>query len=207
MSRVYRCTFMATYADGTLVEPSLHYQSDLPPLGDEPDPDDVASGLYGLLGADYLQTLPPGVTLHDLVCTEQVIAPAIGVQGSHHVGLPGTGTAGAEDLPRELVPILNLRTDTVSRSARGHIFLCSPGDKTKLVARDWQQAYIDAVYAPFAAKLSSSYDLGAVTPTHMHPVIYSRTRHQRSEDPYTFQVVSAALKVRPTWLRSRATTP
>lgn len=207
MSRVYRCTFQCTYPDGTLVEPSLHYQTDLPPLGDEPDPDDVAAGIYGHLGAEYLQTMPSEVTLHDLVCTEQVIAPAIGAQGSHHVGLVGTATVATADLPRALVPLMNIRTDTVSRSARGHVFLCGPGDKTKLVAKIWQDAWMTGAYDPFAAKIADDITLGSTLPSTLHPVIYSRTRNARSETPFTFKVVSAAVKVTPTWLRSRNSTP
>ena len=34
MARCYRVTFMCAYADGTLVEPSLHYLTDVPTAGD-----------------------------------------------------------------------------------------------------------------------------------------------------------------------------
>lgn len=207
MSKVWRLTFKCDYADGTLVEPSLHYQSDVAPLGDEPDGDSVADAVYTHLGADFLQSLPTVVTLHDLVATEQVVPPAIGAQGSHHVGLPGIGISGAQDLPRELVPLVNMRTNTVSRSARGHIFLCGPGDKSKVVDRKWTDAFIAGAYQGLVDKLDDQLTLGAVNPTHLNPVIYSRTRHLRDQDPFTFGVVSAAVKVRPTWLRSRGTSP
>jgi hypothetical protein len=43
--------------------------------------------------------------------------------------------------------------------------------------------------------------------TTIRPVIYSRTRHQRGQSPFTFNLSGATVKVQPTWLRSRATAP
>jgi len=207
VSRVYRCTFQCTYGDGTLVQPSFHYQTDVPPLGDEPDPDDVASGLYDLIGAAFVHTCPGQVTVNDLVCAEQTVPPAIGVVGTHHIGLTGTTGSSIDDAPRALVPLINIHTGTRSRSSRGHTFLASPGDLTKISSRQWTSAFMSAIYTPFAALLDDSFDLGSITPTHVNPVIYSRTRHLAGSSPYTFRVTSAVVNPRPTWLRSRLSSP
>ena len=95
----------------------------------------------------------------------------------------------------------------MSRSARGHIFLCGPGDKTKIVARVWTDAFIAGAYGPFIAKMDDDITLGTINPTILRPVVYSRTRHLRTQTPYTFKLISAAAKTKPTWLRSRGSAP
>jgi len=206
MSRVYRATLKCSYADGTLVEPSLHYQTDLPPLGDEPDPDDVANGIYGVVGSAFLNATFNQITFNDLVVVEQTIPPAIGATGLKHVGLAGSFSAAAEDLPRELVGLVSIHSSTASRSARGHLFLPGAGDKSKLASRAWTSGTL-ANWQAFADLLDNSFDLGSITPTHVNPVVYSRTRHLRSQTPYTFRVISATAKSKPSYLRSRGTTP
>lgn len=207
MARTYRCTLQAHYSDGTLVEPSLHYQTDLPDLGDEPDPSDVATGIWGHLGAEWQESCPTYVHIDSLVVTEMVVPPLIGVGGEHVVNADGTGSAGAEDLPRELVPLVNVHTDTRSRSARGNLRLAGVGDKSKIIARTFQAAYVTAVYTPFINKIPDEIDLGSLVITRLNPVVYSRTRHLRGETPYTFRVVGASLNPKPKWLRSRGTSP
>lgn len=206
MARVYRATFKCTYSDGTLVQPSLHYQTDLPPLGDEPNADDVASGIWSLLGTAFTNATFNAITINDLIVVEQVLSPDIGATGIHHVGTPGAFSAAAEDLPRELVGLMSIHSGTASRSARGHMFLPGTGDKAKLSGRAWTTGTLDN-WNVLAALLDNSFDLGAITPTHVNPVVYSRTRHIRGENPYTFRVTGATVSSRPRWLRSRGTTP
>lgn len=207
MSRVYRATLKCSYSDGTLIEPSVHYQTDVPLAGGEPDHQDVVDGIYDLLGTAFLNTLPVSVTFDDLVAAEQTIAPDIGVVGTHHVGAVGTGQGSGQLVPRALVPLFSLHTDVHSRSARGHFFGCSPGGTAPLESGLWASSGVQPYLDAFAALLDNSFDLGTAQITHVNPVVYSRKRHQQGASPYTFRVTSAVAKTRPTWLRSRLTTP
>lgn len=207
MSRVYRCTIRAKHLDGTLVEPSVHYQTDLQPLGDEPDPSDVAAGLWGHWGSACLQCLPDSVKVDELVVVEQVLPPAIGVVGSFPVGLVGSHQIFTnEDLPHGLVPILNVRSDTSSRNARGHFSLACPGSKNDLSQGKWSGGMVTA-YNAFAALLDDDLSLGSVLPSTLRPVVFSRTRMQREQDPFTFKVIAVTPNATPHWLRSRMTNP
>jgi hypothetical protein len=207
VSRVYRATFKCAYGDGTLVQPSLHYQTDLPTGGDEPEPNDVAAGIWTMLGTAFLGTLASPITVASIDVSEQVLPPDIGVAGSHTVGSVGTGFGTGADLPRALVPIITLHTGISSRSARGHIFLGCPGDSTVLATGGIWDPTPQSYFGTLAALLDNSFDLGTAFVTHVNPVIYSRTRHARSLSPYTFRVTSATAKTHATWLRSRLSTP
>lgn len=207
MARIYRCTFRCSYADGTLVEPSLHYLTDVALAGSEPDPDDIASGLWSALGTEFLGVLTNQVTVNDVVASECVIPPAIGVQGSHHVGSVGTGFGAQTELPRALVPLISLNTGIASKSARGHIFLCSPGYKENLATGGIWASSAQGFFNTLATQLDDSYDLGTVSVTHVNPVVYSRTRHVRGQDPHHFRVTGATAQTHPHWLRSRLSNP
>src|SRR5580765_4917410 len=127
MARVYRATIRGHYTDGTLVQPSLHYQTDLDAGQNEPDPSDVAGEIWAHIGAAVTTLWPTIVILDELVVAEQVLKPNIGVAGSHNLGFAGGLPVASEDLPRELVGIINLHTGTSSRSARGYTTLPGGG--------------------------------------------------------------------------------
>jgi hypothetical protein len=146
------------------------------------------------------------ITVDALVVSEEVLPPDLGAAGVHVVGAAGTSTLSTEYLPRELVPIVNLHTDTRSRSARGHLALACPSGSSSIGVRVWTGAYLTAFQA-FAAKLDDTFSLGVVGETTVRPVVYSKTRRKRALDPYTFHVVNATVNTRPKWLRSRGTTP
>jgi hypothetical protein len=61
--------------------------------------------------------------------------------------------------------------------------------------------------AAFAAVLDDSFNLGTIDITHVNPVVYSRTRHQRGEDPHAFRVTSATANTKAHWLKTRMSTP
>jgi len=206
VARVYRLTFQCTGANAELIQPSLHYQTDVPPAGDEPDPNDVAAGVWGVLGTQFLACFHNEVNVHDLVALEETLPPAIGVAGLHHVGLAGTLTGAGDWLPEGLVPLINIHTDTRSRSARGWVHMPNPRYSNFISNNVWSGGVNTALDA-FAAKLDDSFDLGAVFPTHVNPVVYSRTRRSRGEDPFTFRVTGATARRTVAFLRSRMTTP
>jgi hypothetical protein len=206
VARIYRAVLKAHHDDGTLIEPSVHYLTDVPTAGSEPDPDDIASGVHSLIGEAYRQTLHSTCTYDDVIVTEMVLPPAIGASGSHHVGAAGGVSSAAYDLPKALVPIVNLHTGVSSRSARGWLMLGGPGAEAATANQKWTGAFLTA-YQAFAALLDNSFDLGSVFPTHVNPVVYSRTRHRRGTDPHHFRVTGASASDVPHWLRSRMSSP
>lgn len=206
MARTYRLTFMCTGGDTQLVQPSLHYQTDVPPLGDEPDPNDVAGAVKDHLQTAFRACFPSDATLHDVVALEETLPPDIGVAGLAHVGLAGTFSGSGAQIPEGLVPLVNLHTGSRSRSSRGWMHMPSPRYASTVSYDVWNSSILTALDA-FAALLDDSMDLGAITPTHLNPVVYSRTRRQRSEDPYTFRLTGATVNRTPKWLRTRMTTP
>lgn len=206
MARTYRATFECVFSGGILIEPSLHYQTDVPTGGDEPDPSDVASGIWTSVGTVFRAITSDYIQINDLVVTEQTIPPALGVAGVHHVGLPGLLAHGGNDLPTGLCPVVNIHSGTRSRSARGWMHPGPPVDHPNCDGNQWATTY-QTLLDNFAAQLNATFSLGSLFPTTVNPVVYSRTRHLRLETPYTFQVTGATANKTPKWLRSRMTTP
>jgi hypothetical protein len=186
--------------------PSLHYQTDLTFVGDEPDPHDVAQGAWGVFGTQFLALCPPTFTVQDVLALEEVLKPDVPTGGSYLVNTAGTLSVSNTNEPKGVVPIINLRTGISSRSARGHCALPGPIDTGAFAGGKWNSIVL-AAYNAFAAKLDDSFDLGTIDITHVHPVIYSRTRRARGDTPWTFRVTSAAANPTPHWLRSRMSSP
>jgi hypothetical protein len=206
MSRIYRAVFSCTGTDGALMEPSVHYQTDVPLGGDEPDPSDVATGIWGHVGTTFLGCFSSYVTCHELVVLEETLPPDIGVAGAHAVGLNGTMSGSGDSLPAGVCPLLNIHTDTRSRSARGwtHMPYLQWADRCGHSA--WDSAALSALQA-FANLLADTIDLGSLIITHLNPVVYSRTRRTRAESPWTFKVTNVHANPAPKYLRSRTTSP
>lgn len=198
---------MATISDGTLVQPNLHYQTDLSFIGDEPDPDDVAAGIWGVWGTQFLACCWSGITVHELVVTEEVLKPNIGAGGSHTVNAPGTLATGTGNSPPPGVcGVINLHTATRSRRSRGWVHGPPMAYSSFVNGKALTGAYLTALQT-WAALLDNSFDLGTVDITHVHPVVYSRTQREQALTPYTFRVTAASVNTVPKYLRSRMTAP
>jgi hypothetical protein len=207
VSRVYKATIRCEHGDGTLVEPGLHYQTDLPAGGSEPDPADVANDIWNQIGVPFGLITPSSVVIHELVVTEEVVPPTLGAAGVHTISGAGSAAAGDQKEPKELVPLINFHTATRSRSARGHSFMAGPMNSIHLAAGGiWESAFLGLLQG-FANACLLSFDLGAGIITSVHPVVYSRTRHRAGLAPFTFRLTGATAKPTPTWLRSRGTSP
>jgi hypothetical protein len=206
VARTYRITINCTHVIGMKFAPTLHYQTDVPTAGSEPDPDDVANGVWGVIATDIRNAASDWVTFDDLVAGEEVIPPDIGVSGVKILNVPGLLVHGDAKIPTGASPLLNLHTGTRSRSARGWTHPPGPTASTQLNGQQWSSAYI-TLLNNLAAKLDDSFDLGTVFPTHVNPVVYSRKRHVAGESPYTFRVTGATVNPEVKWLRSRMTTP
>ena len=206
MARVYRATVEGHYADGTIVRPSVHYQTDVPALGDEPAPNDIADAIWSHIGTAWHNCSSSDVRYDQLVVSEQTVPPAVGVAGVHAINANGTNGLGSGNEPQGRVASVNLHTGTRSRSARGHFCMPPPLSATALSNGSWVGSYMTTLGA-LAALLDDSFDVGSVVITHVNPVVYSRTRALRGQDPFTFRVTGASANPRPHWLRSRMTSP
>jgi len=206
VARIYRLTFKCVTSNGILVEPSLHYQTDLSLGGSEPDPSDVAAGVWGHIGTQFLSCFSAITTCQELLALEEVVPPAIGVAGVHSVGLPGTLAGSGDSIPPGLVPLINLHTDTRSRSARGWMHPPSPQWADRAGYSTWDGTML-SVLGDFASLLDDVITIGSVITTDLRPGVYSRTRALRGETPDFFHLVSASVNHTPKWLRSRMTTP
>jgi len=206
VARIYKATFKCVHTDGTLFQPGLHYQTDLTDLTDEPNPDDVAAGIWGHVGLAFQAITTASTVITSLDVREQVIPPAIGVAGTHVVDAVGTHIDGDNKLPKGMAAVVRLKTSTSSRSARGYLEPPPMADSAVLVAEKWSTTYV-ALLTTFADLLNDTLDLGGTLPSQLHPVCYSRTRHVRGTAPYTFQVTAAIVNDTPHWRRSRMTSP
>jgi hypothetical protein len=207
MARTYRCTVQGHNGAGALIMPSFHYQTDVPTGGDEPEPGDVADGLWSHIGATALAATPNTIEIDELVVTSEELPGDLGVAGSHTVSTVGSLPSGTgNELPDGVACVLDRHTATRSRSSRGWTMWPGPANSSYVSHNLFVSTYLANVQA-LAALLDDSYDLGTVFVTHVNPVVYSKTRRVRSETPYTFRVTSVTVNARPTWLRSRMTAP
>lgn len=210
MAKVWRITFQCHHTNGTLCEPSLHYQTDTNILEDEPSGDAVAADIAGKLASPFRLTMRTETTLDVIVAREEVLKPTIGEVGAFNVAGAGTGLAGAVTAPHALVPVIDLVTKTHSRSARGWCMLPGPCASlfTSGLGDQWDTSSgMVLAYQAFAALLDDTVAFGGIGTGHYNPVVYSRTRRQRGNTPYTFQVTSAHLNPQVRWLRRRTTSP
>jgi len=191
-----------------LVEPSLHYQTDLATGGNEPDPDDVADGIWNTVGLAFLNCTPSRINVTELIVRSEEL-PASGVVpslGSRPVGQNGLLAVSEGDVPRELVAIVNIKSAAAFRSGRGYMTLPGPYSEQYITGRLFAGTYATNGHA-FADLLDDSFSLGTFQPADVHPVVYSKVRRQRGLTPFTFRVTQAQFNTRPHWLRSRGTSP
>jgi hypothetical protein len=206
MARTYRATVKAHYGNGILIEPSLHYQTDLSFIGDEPDPSDVAGGIWTLIGTAFLACCHSTIHVDELIVAEEVLKPDLGAAGSHIVNQDGTFSSGSSTIPHALAAVVNLHTATRSKSARGWCMMPSPLVAAALATDLWTGTYLTALQT-LAALLDNSFDMGTIDITHVNPVVYSGTRRKRGEEPWTFRVTSSTVNPQTRWLKSRLSNP
>jgi hypothetical protein len=206
VARTYRVAIKCTTAESILNMSTLHYQTDLSFIGDEPDPSDVAAGVWNKIGTTFTALTPATTRINELVVSEEVIKPAIGAAGSKVIDTLGGWAVGDTHLPSPACAVLNIHTAVRSKSARGWTHLPSPHDSTLVVNNGWISGAVTK-YVALAAVLDDSFDLGTINVTHVNPVVYSRKRHAAAESPYTFRVTSATLSPQIKWLRSRLSAP
>lgn len=206
MSRIYRITFKCAKSDGTLAMPSVHYKEDVPAGGANNDPSELASKVWDHVGPAFKATFSSLYTVQEVLALEEVVPPAIGVAGSHTVNEAGTLTGTGDSMPDGAVAVINVHTNTRSRSARGWFHPPSPRWADRVSGNSWDGTMLTALNA-LCAVLDDSISEGGTFPPTLVPVVYSRTRAVRGQDPFAFDVTSLSVNPRVHWLKSRMSTP
>jgi len=189
----------------------LHFQTDVATLGEEPPANDVLDSFDTHFTTAYRACIPASSTLDSLEAREEVTpgSGSVPISGSKVKGVAGTLAAANQNLPDAATLILKLRTEAAIRSGRGYLAMPSPKDVGFLTTNGrWltSGAFWTAIQA-FAALMDDSFSTAGAFPANLNPVIYSRTRAARSEDPHAFRVVEGVPSTPVRWRRSRTTTP
>jgi hypothetical protein len=204
---IYRATIKGHYDDGTLVVPSLHYRTIPPGGGDEPDANDVAHGIWDVLGDAYLSCLDPSMHVDELVVTEEVLGTDIPHGGSWVVDADGgAGAAGGDLMPKALTMVLVKRTDIHIRSARGWMLLAFQPAHSNVDGDVWVDSAITTGQT-LGTAMEEEFTLGTFLDTLVAPIIYSRKRHVAGDANYFFTIQSVIPRPKVSWLRSRTTSP
>jgi hypothetical protein len=209
VARTYHFTYQGHYPEGVQVVTGLHYQTDVPLAGSEPNASDVLDGIDGKLRTAFLGCCHSTFVVDSAGLREEVTkaSGAIPVAASKVVNLPGTVSSSAVSLPDALCAIIKLRSDAAARSARGYMAMPCPLAAGFLSgSKQWTGTFYTALQT-FAALLDDAISAGSFAPTILNPVVYSRTRHERGFTPYTFRIVEAIPRQDPRWRRSRTTAP
>jgi hypothetical protein len=211
VAKVWRISFESFNDNGVEIINTLHYQTDLGSLETEPSGSNVVDAVHDHLTTAYRACLPTTYTLNSLEAREEVMPSSgdVPASGTKTVQLPGTVTVTGGIIPDAMCAIVKLRTDAAIRSARG--YLAMPNGRSSIIlGTDLRWATAGGWWTgltAFAALLDDSFDTGGVGAVTLNPVVYSRTRRARQQEPYAFPVVEAVVTREPRWRRSRTTAP
>jgi hypothetical protein len=210
----YRLSFESATASGVEIVNVFHVLADTAGPGDTDFLAYLADAARDDLRSSYLIMLAASSTLHRLrISTEpDPTVPGDPVFGTERTwDLAGGGGTPTEFAPHELGIVLSMRTAILGRSFRGHLFLPPLSN-----ANDIDGEQVDPGSTYYGAALGWRDDLqtwvapwssGSPPPADTNPrlVVYSRTRRQRAEFPFSNDVTSLGVTRRLHWLRSRAT--
>jgi len=204
---IYRATVVAhSTVDCALVESTLHYRTEPPVGGDEPAADDVATGIWGLIGTAFVAATSTRVHIDRLDLLQVATPPGTAIGGTHVINATGTLAASSLDYPAAACLGINLRSNVRSRRARGFTHMPPPYDAVYSLGNTFGGAYLTNVQT-LAALLDNSFDLGSVLITHVHPCVYSPTQYKQGLAPVFYDVTSATVNPVCRFVKSRMTSP
>lgn len=202
-------TTVASTLYGRQIANVFHIKSDPIPLAGDRAANDVADDVWDWIGTAYKAVLASEGTVDTVTVVEDVLNPVVTLPDTAQKVVNEAGTLSTpNNLPVELTMHLKLTTGVPLRGAVGGMFLPPPLASTFL-SSDGLSFLTSGAYWTAAATLASTLLAGAdwnatTTPAGHHSlIVYSRTRRQRSEPNYFFDVNAIIRNPRPTWLRSR----
>ena len=193
----------------------VHYQTDVPVAGTEPDGDEVLD----LIAAHYSSsghnmTVWRNATFNNVELVRirvreevEYWSGEIGAVFTEDINLMGTivHSGSTAQTPSGLCAWFAFTTGVASRSARGGTHGPFLGDVNPLDV-DGTFVTTGGWYTPnntLADAIEDALENVFQTTGDINPVVYSRTRRMRGQSPYTFQIDEVELKKDPRWLRRR----
>jgi hypothetical protein len=186
------------------VDNVLHVEADV--LADPPNWDNVATDMQDWFGQEWLNMLPVGYVLEEIVVTDENYTGSTFGQGVASINLPGVRATSDVLLDPALCAVASWKTNTAKRYARGHTFLPPAISHSELGGTaTWSNigAYWQACLA-FSAKYAVAHNAGSTTYV---PIVYSHTRAKLGLTPFTFPIRGHSLSEKQHWLRSRSSAP
>lgn len=206
--RTWRATIQSNLY-GREIANVFHVKSDPIPLADDRSATDTADDIWDWLGTAYKAVLATEGTVETVTVVEDVLDPTVTLPATAQKVINEAGTLSTpNNLPVELTMHMKFTTGVPLRGAVGGMFLPPPLASTFL-SSDGLQFLTSGSYWSAAGTLAATFLAGAdwdgvTTPAGHHSlIVYSRTRRQRGEANYFFDVNAAVRNPFPTWLRSR----
>jgi hypothetical protein len=170
---------------------------------------DLCAEVDAWLTTHVRDMLPTGALVQTIKATE-FIARSAGIpeSGEKGIGLAGSGDFGGEELPRELVAWVKLGTNAAVRSGHGGYF-SGPVWKRANLNDDGKTLKGGTGFMNALASMNTAILAGhdktvlLIAEHHLSSVILSRTRLERGDANWAFDVTTATIRSAPTWLRSR----
>lgn len=218
MANIFRYVVTVEHpASGTLCQSTVHYRTDVPLLGSEPSSEDLLDEIDQHFSTSarnmnhWRNVMSSELRVVKSAVREEVTpgsgdVPAV---AENTYSLAGLISSAGESLPIALCPWIKMNTGQAIRSARGGThappalfnFLLDT-DRLWDTGTGWWTS-MEAL----ATKVADSIDNVFSETGDINPGIYSRTRRQRGQSPFFFELTGAAATRKPRWLRRRETSP
>jgi len=188
----------------------VHYQWDGVTGSDEPDAENVATHIDSHASDAVKSCVREEGVLVELLVRQELEHGSPDVPGQFDVaiGEAGTlfsGTAGS--MAEQEVPLLHRKTGAAVRGAKSWCFGPGPRGGATITNGLWDTGSVPwGKWVTLAAALLGDIDIGSSVPGvdgTLHAIAYSKSRRDRSLDPFTFRVTSVTVDPSPRWLRSR----
>lgn len=218
MAKIYRLEVSGVQQElAVLFMSTMHYQTDVPLAGSEPSVDTVLTQLqqhYSTSGTGlqvWRNATYSDCKLTKIAVREEVDPSGDDVPAEAAVDLDLTGnlTASPNSLPVPACAWVKFKTGNATRSGRGgtHLPPISSSSVLDSVGRIVSTSPPWAPYVALAAAMLDVLDDVFSSTGDIKPIIYSRTRRARGQEPFTFDLTSATVDTNVHWLRRRQTAP
>jgi hypothetical protein len=212
MATVWRCAYESVRG-GALIVNTFHqvWRDDVG--GTSPaSADQVRDALDTALTTKYKAIMPSDATVQGLAIVEEVDPAGTAVPQSSYksINAAGSRTPTSLNLSPAVCILVSIKTNAAVRSGHGRMWMPPAlGHDTIQAPNTWttSNAYYTAVTA-FMNELNSNHTISVgLTNGHLATVIYSRTRRERGDSNYYFDMTGYAIRSDQRFLRSRLTAP
>lgn len=208
---VWRVAFESTSSDGVQIVNTFHVAGRGGVLVEKPSADQVRDAMDSAFTTKYRNLLSDNVTFQTITVTEEVDpnGSAVPDQSVKSIALPGNRAIANTKLAGGLCIVAKLATNAAVRSGHGRLFLppayadgeVATGGNWYALGQYWSQA------KTFLDELMESHDWDLLSDGHLDPVVYSRTRRQRGDDNWFFDISAYIMRSKQHFLRSRMSAP